>query len=199
MEPAKKAGGRPNRKDEILAATEKLLRSRGLSGTTTRQIAETVGCSEGAIYVHFGGRVELFLAVLERSLPEMLKPLHALRDAVGLETPEHNLEIAVRGIFAFHRRVTPMLSSLFAEPELLEAYRKSLARGAKGPQRAIGNVAEYIRAEQAAGRVAKSVDAEMAATLLMSASFFRAFSDRFFGPPGGGEEFFHQLIATVLR
>jgi len=75
--------GRPSRKPEIIAATEELIRTRGLAGVTTRAIAERVGCSEAAIYVHFDSRSELLLAVLEGSLPAMLAPLDTLGQAVG--------------------------------------------------------------------------------------------------------------------
>lgn len=64
-----------NRRKRILQAAEKLMLSRGLSGITTRQISEEAGCSEGALYVHFKGRLELLLAMLEESLSEMLGPL----------------------------------------------------------------------------------------------------------------------------
>lgn len=189
-----------NRRGEILAATRKLVQSRGLSGVTTRQIAQAVGCSEGALYVHFPGRAALLVAVLDESLPQMLGPVHALRDAVGRDTPQRNLERALRGILAFHRKVVPMIAGLFAEPELLSAYRKTLARGSKGPHRAIANLADYIRAEQAAGRVAPAVDPHTSAALLMSASFFRVFTERFFGAPVHPplDRFIETTVASVL-
>jgi AcrR family transcriptional regulator len=191
--------GRVNRRGQILSATEKILRSRGLSGATTRQIAETVGCSEGALYVHFKGRVELLIAVLEESLPDMLEPLHALAGAIGKSTPQKNLEKALEGVFVFHRRVIPMIAGLFAEPELLARYRKSLTQEAKGPRRAILNLAEYIRREQELARIPSHIDAQVAATLLMSASFFRAFTEQFFGKRAGppARRFFRQTIASI--
>ncbi len=196
---SRKSPGRINRRDQIVSATEKLIRSQGLSGVTTRQIAEAVGCSEGALYVHFEGRVELLLAVLEESLPDMLQPLHALTAAVGQNTPQQNLQTAVGGILAFHRRVIPMLASLFAEPELLASYQKSLARNDGGPHRAIARIADYMRSEQALGRIGRDVDANMAAILLMSASFFRIFSERFFGQPMTPplDQFVKQLVASI--
>ena len=69
----KQASRKVNRRKAILQAAEKLMLSRGLSGITTRQISEEAGCSEGALYVHFNGRLELLLAMLEESLPEMLR------------------------------------------------------------------------------------------------------------------------------
>ena len=165
-----------NRKAEIVEAADRLLRERGLSGVTTRAIAEAVPCSEGAIYVHFSGRVELLLAVLEQSLPEMLVPLRALEENIGQHTPERNLLMALQGLQRFHDRVGPMLSSLFAEPELLESFRKTLDGRAKGPRGGISRIARYIEGEQKLGRIPEDRNAEVIASILMSASFFRSFS-----------------------
>src|SRR5215468_9344273 len=127
--PRKRRGTRKrNRRSDILRAAEKLIESRGLSGVTTRQISEVVGCSEGALYVHFKGRLELLLAMLEASLPDMLGPLQTLQSRVGLGSPQANLRDALRGVFKFHRRVTPRVAALFADPELHAAFRASLAR-----------------------------------------------------------------------
>src|SRR6516165_8883662 len=74
----KDISGKVNRRKEILQAAEKLMLRHGLSGVTTRQISQEVGCSEGALYVHFKGRLELLLAMLEESLPNMLEPRQRL-------------------------------------------------------------------------------------------------------------------------
>src|SRR5215469_1862081 len=122
-----------NRRSEILRATEMLMRSRGLSGVTTREISRAVGCSEAALYVHFKGRLELLLAMLEESLPGMLKPLEVLRESVGSGSPQENLVRALGGVFKFHQRIVSGSAGLFAEPELLTAYRNSLRQQGKGP------------------------------------------------------------------
>ena len=191
---------RINRRSEILQAAEKLMHSRGLSGVTTRQIANEVGCSEGALYVHFKGRLELLLAMLEESLPEMLGPLRLLKESVGRGSAQANLAAALSGMFKFHQRVAPNAGSLFAEPELLTAYRKSLARQNKGPHLSMAALADYISSEQKLGRIASHVDAKMGAYLLMSSSFFRAFLEHFSGkksqPPW--DEFVRRLIEMVV-
>src|SRR5215469_14693851 len=128
-----KETGKLNRRSEILWAAEKLMRSRGLSGVTTRQISHEVGCSEAALYVHFKGRLELVLAMLEEGLPDMLGPLMELRESVGHRSPQENLIAALGGVFKFHQHVVPASAGLFAEPELLSAYRNSLNRQGKGP------------------------------------------------------------------
>ena len=194
-----KQGGKLNRRSEILRAAEKLMHSRGLSGVTTRQISHEVGCSEGALYVHFRGRLELLLAMLEENLPDMLGPLQKLKESVGRSSPQENLVEALGGIFKFHERVVPGAAGLFAEPELLAAYRNSLRRQGKGPHLSMRVLEEYIRSEQELGRIASRVDAKLAACLIMSASFFRAFVQHFLGKPmqPAWNEFAEQLIATV--
>ena len=188
-----------NRRSKILRAAEKLMQSRGLTGVTTRQISKEVGCSEGALYVHFKGRVELLLAMLEESLPDMLEPLKTLRESVGRSSPHKNLAMALQGIFKFHRRIVPAACGLFAEPELLAAYRGSLARQGKGPHLSMAALADYITAEQKLGRIDAVVDAKLSASLLMSSSFFRAFLEEFVGAPiePSWEQFAKRLIATV--
>jgi AcrR family transcriptional regulator len=172
---------RINRRKDILEAAKKLMLSRGLSGVTTRRISRLVGCSDGALYVHFKGRLELLLAMLEELLPEMLGPLDDLPKRVGYGSPQANLAAVLNAIFRFHQRATPVVAGLFAEPALHNAYRASLARQDKGPHLSMKVLENYIAAEQALGRIHKRVDPKLAASLLMSASFFRAFSEQFFG------------------
>jgi AcrR family transcriptional regulator len=190
--------GRPSRRPEIIAATEALIRTRGLASTTTRAIAEQAGCSEAALYVHFDNRLTLLLAVLEESLPDMLVPLQALEQSIGTRTPQQNLAVGLRAIFAFHERVVPMLCGLFADPQLLTAYRESLTTRNKGPHGAIARLQKYISAEQKLGRIHKSIDAETAATILMASSFFKAFVSKFFGVPTPSAAAFKKIVAAAI-
>src|SRR6516225_1732981 len=200
MSSSSKRGGKPNRRADILRAAERLMQARGLSGVTTRQISREVGCLEGALYVHFNGRLELLLAMLEESLPNMLRPLRALTESVGRGSPHKNLVQALIGIFKFHQRIVAETASLFAEPELLAAYRSSLKREGKGPHLSIKVLEDYIRSEQRLKRIVSPMDARLASILLMSSSFFRAFVERFFGKPmqPAWSTFAEQLVATVV-
>ena len=192
------ARGRPSRRAEIIAATEALIRTRGLASTTTRAIAQQAGCSEAALYVHFDNRLTLLLAVLEESLPDMLLPLQALEQSIGTRTPQQNMTSALRAVFAFHERVVPMLCGLFAEPQLLTAYRESLSTRNKGPHGAIARLQSYISAEQKLNRIPRSIDAETAATMLMASSFFKAFVSKFFGAPPPSAAILKKLVAAAI-
>ena len=155
---------------------------------------------EGALYVHFKGRLELLLAMLEDSLPEMLGPLRTLQQKVGHGSPQANLATALRGIYKFHQRATPRVAGLFADPELHAAFRSSLLRQNQGPHLSLKVLEDYITAEQETGRVEQRVDAKLAAYLLMSSSFFRAFSEQFFGRPmrPAWSKLLDRLICTVV-
>jgi len=186
-----------SRKAQMVVAAEELLRQRGLGGVTTRAIAEAVPCSEGAIYVHFKDKLDLFLAVLQASLPEMLTPLHALEKKVGMGTPRQNLGIALAGLMRFHDRVTPMLCSLLMEPELLQRFRQSLNASGKGPHRGIATLAHYIEREQQLGRIETHVDAKTAASVLMAYSFFHTFTSKLLGSDGKAD--MKRLIDFVIQ
>ena len=129
----------------------------------------------------------------------MLKPLEALRQSVGSGSPQQNLAKALGGIFKFHQRIVSASAGLFAEPELLTAYRNSLAREGRGPHLSMLALEEYILSEQQLARIDSKVDAKLAAYLLMASSFFRAFNEQFFAKPMQPlwSVFAKQLIATV--
>jgi hypothetical protein len=90
-------------------------------------------------------------------------------------------------------------AGLFAEPKLLVAYRESLARQDKGPHLSLAALADYIAAERRLGRVDAGVDGKLAAYLLMSSSFFRAFMEQFMGRPiqPSWDKFAEQLVSTM--
>jgi hypothetical protein len=123
----------------------------------------------------------LILTVLEESLPEMLVPLHALKERVGKGTPEENLVSALTGLAGFHQRVMRMLCSLMGETELRDRFRSSLAEQGRGPDKGIATLAAYLEAEKALGRISRRLDAKLAARTLMASSFFHVFTEELLG------------------
>lgn len=199
MKKEKSPRGRPSRRPQIIAAAKELIRTQGLANVTTRAIAKQANCSEAALYVHFESRLKLLLAVLEESLPEMLVPLQTLEQSIGIASPQQNLTKAFCAILAFHEQVIPMICGLFADTELLVAYRKSLTDRNKGPHGAIARLRRYIAAEQKSGRIDKKLDADIAAATLMATSFFNAFTSQFFGQPRPSNAAIKRIIAAAIN
>src|SRR5262249_26174622 len=155
--------------------------------------------SEGALYIHFKGRLELLLAMLKENLPDMLRPLKTLQASVDRGSPHTNLLRALRAMFKFHRRILPATCGLFAEPELLVAYRGSLARQGKGPHLSITVLANYIAGEQKLARIDSDIDVKLAASVLMSSTFFHAFMEHFSSRriQPSWDQFAKQLVTVI--
>jgi AcrR family transcriptional regulator len=69
------------RRAAIIDAAIRLFSEKGFAGTTTRELAASVGVSEPVLYQHFGTKRELYAAILEekavageRSLPDIRCP-----------------------------------------------------------------------------------------------------------------------------
>jgi AcrR family transcriptional regulator len=85
------------RRRVIVEAAVALFSQKGFRGTTTKEIAETAGCSEATIFKHFATKDELYSAILEaksRIDETLAKAAHAAASkddigvfrAVGLES-----------------------------------------------------------------------------------------------------------------
>ena len=109
--------------------------------------------------------------------------------------------VAVTGIYRFHKRIVPLLAGLFAEPQLQSAYRRSLIARDKGPHLAIAALQRYIKAEQKLRRIEQHIDAHLAAYMLLSSCFLRAFVEHFFDRPmrPAWDKFAAQLVRTIIQ
>ena len=76
---------RVNRRDLIVQTASDLFVEQGYNGTSVRQIADRVGCTEAALYYHFKeGKRALLRSVIEEHLPNLLSVVDACREAQSL-------------------------------------------------------------------------------------------------------------------
>ena len=76
---------RTNRRDQIVEAATDLFVRQGYNTTSVRQIADTVGCTEAALYYHFKeGKRELLQAVVQCGIPNLLRVVDNCREATSL-------------------------------------------------------------------------------------------------------------------
>lgn len=80
--------GDPGTRDRILDAAQQLIAERG-AGVKLREIAEQAGVSRQAVYLHFGDRTGLLVALVQRMdeslhLAEALEHIHAASDSEEL-------------------------------------------------------------------------------------------------------------------
>src|SRR6516225_11055253 len=108
-------------RQQILRATERLIRKKGLSRVTTKQIAQEVGFAEGTLFNHFRDKSDLFRTVLLENLPPLMEI--ATPDQAGLGAIEGNLKEIALAAIRFFEKIVPLAASLFADVELLSKHR----------------------------------------------------------------------------
>jgi AcrR family transcriptional regulator len=189
-------------RDHILDAAAHVMHTLGMARTTTREIAQAAGLSEAALYRHFADKAELFLCVIGERLPQLVAILKDLPTRVGRRTVRSNLEDVARVALPFYDETAPMAASLFSEPELLARHQEHLRLKDAGPHHAIDLLANYVRAEQRAGRITQRADPEAAAALLVGACLGRAFPRRVTGDqhgPDADERFVKAVVRTLMN
>jgi len=67
-------------KSEVLEAARAIFLRDGFDGFSMRKLAERVGCSPGAIYLHFASKDDLFEAVVEESFARLHERLSIVVD-----------------------------------------------------------------------------------------------------------------------
>jgi AcrR family transcriptional regulator len=189
-------------RDRILDAAADVMTRLGLAKATTKEIARAAGCSEALLYKHFREKEEIFLGVLKDRLPGLTATLAALPDQAGNGSVRDRLIEVVDVAVRFYEGGLAIGSSMLGDPELVRRHREWMVSRGVGPQVANQMLADYLRAEQKAGRVAAGVDADGAAALLLGASYQRAFLLRLMGaeplsPPPA--EFARSVVEAALR
>ncbi|MDG4862668.1 TetR/AcrR family transcriptional regulator [Streptomyces sp. T-3] len=184
---------RPTR-SRLLDAAEHLLRTAGLAGATTKEIAGAAQCSQGTLYKHFATKEELLGCVLRERLRSLALPgssgIPDLPDAntgsgsdsdsdsdvcsalaCGLE--ECCLHLARRAL-CYYERALPLLGPLLADPGLLSQHRaaRSLTPlAAPGPHELFTASVVHLERLRGRGLIHADADVHAAVALLLGACF----------------------------
>jgi AcrR family transcriptional regulator len=172
------SGGR----EAILRAALDLLRERGASRLTTREVARRAGVSEGSVFYHFADRSGLLTAVIE----DGLSALRALNDSAFDDAAVSVALADFTGLVEefLDTALTAMIAAQ-SDAELRTALIDHLATHAMGPHRGIQVLAAYLRGAQAAGTVRADVDPDAVAALALGSSFLRVAAEQMLGAAYG--------------
>lgn len=120
--------GNPDTRQRILAAALGVMKTQGLAGATTKEIASAAGLSEAALYKHFPDKETLLAAVVLGNLPRLGGTLHGIDiDGLDFETALRNLAL---GALAYLIDVGPIFLSIQSDPDLMrKVLRSTRARG----------------------------------------------------------------------
>ena len=81
---ARKAKGDGHlRRAEILSAAERIFIAQGYEGATIRKIADEVGVSSTALYMHFQDKDQILLEICDRAMGELLASTLSISTSPG--------------------------------------------------------------------------------------------------------------------
>ncbi|MFN8499599.1 MAG: TetR/AcrR family transcriptional regulator [Anaerolineae bacterium] len=152
------------RREQIIEAAIALFAQQGFDGTSTRQIAASVGVTEGLIFHYFPTKADLVSAVLESRHGFIIKLREILADADRRPVGEVLPEVAATWLRTL-RDETPIASVLFGAALTNEQVGAAL----QGVIReGIGRLAVYLRARIRAGELRADLPVETAAQMFIA-------------------------------
>lgn len=178
----------------MLAATLELLRERGISNLTTREVAARAGVSDASVYYHFGDRAGLLQAVFEAGM----QPLAFLTTLA--DDPRDRLEVlmgAAEALEGFFYEALPVLFAAQSDPELRTAMAVHIRDRELGPHRGVEALGSYLRREQDAGRVRTDVDVDAIALMLIDSCFGRAMREQMLPETGAKLPPLERIVETI--
>jgi len=122
--PSRTRGPKPTKvdPDHLLDAAQAVFAEEGLRSASLRAIARRAGCDPALIYYHFASKEALFLALLQRRFPAILREMEVLADPADLRpTPLRLWEV----LLIYHRHLRD-------DPGIRALIRGEIVRGAEG-------------------------------------------------------------------
>jgi AcrR family transcriptional regulator len=183
--------GDPETRQRILEATRGLLVERG-PDLRLQAVADHAGVSRQAVYLHFGDRQGLILALV-RHMDETLELGQRLAQVYEAGDGRQLLERAMRLNTRFWRQVAPVAAVLVGSHEddaLRAAWRDRMAFRRGTFRRMVERLDEL-------GELASAWDVGSAADLLYSVTHFDSWRE-FTGELGGSDDRYVEVMSKLL-
>lgn len=168
--------------EAIVAAAQRVLRERGVTRCTTREIAQVAGCSEGSIYNHFASKEALIAQAVGDRFSSFPALVHSLSERAGTGDVSGNLTVLARAAIGFFHHLVPLLGAMSGDPDSMRERAHAIDAQGHGPRWTIRAVGDYLRLEQELGRVRADVPVEGTAQCLVGACLQQALLVHLFGP-----------------
>jgi AcrR family transcriptional regulator len=167
-------------RQHLIAVTQRLLQSHGLSDLTIRKIARAADVSDGALYNHFKDKDELILAALSEQFANVATTFRESYPIAGADTVESNLTALARACITFHISALPLLAGLLGRPDLLRRFFDDIhAPGPIDMHGVFDAISQYIVDEQELGRATSDVHPQAVTGILIGACMTQALAVQF--------------------
>jgi AcrR family transcriptional regulator len=161
----------------LLAAARKVFLAAGYHGASVDAVAGEAGFTIGAVYSQFGGKAELFLALLEQRIEERIGQIRSVVDGSGMAAGLTAVARQWAGVlrtdldwtllvieFRVHAARDPVLAARFAELHarllraVVQSLTESLGRQAATPE--VEDIARLLLATGPGGALARAAEGE---------------------------------------
>ncbi len=162
---AKKRQSAEIRRHDIIEAAMELIRHEGVSKLTTRSLAKTVGIAQPTLFLHFGNKSHVLVALVDSIQESLQKEVASL----GLEkmTPLERLKTIIRTHLEFIQNQPGIPRLLFSE-ELQSGDPAFRERMDQLVMFFLKFIAGIISAAQEAGEIRADIIPQQAACLLIA-------------------------------
>jgi AcrR family transcriptional regulator len=166
------AAGKTSTRDALLDAVDKLLGALGYRKLTVDDVAQAAGLSRRTFYLHFTGKEEATLAVLDRDIDRLVEGLRRLaRDpATARDRLDAMLRFRVRFLHEKARRRTDTNDEIFGQLRPLYMPRRERYLAAESSV-----FAEVLEAGRRGGELRFDDAGETATLLLLATNAFLPF------------------------
>jgi AcrR family transcriptional regulator len=161
----------------LLAAARRVFLAAGYHGASVDAVAGEAGFTTGAVYSQFGGKAELFLALLEQRIEERIGQIRSVVDGSGVAAELTAVARQWAGVlrtdldwtllvieFRVHAARDPVLAARFAElhARLLRAVVQSLTEslGLPAATPEVEDLARLLLATGPGGALARAAEGE---------------------------------------
>jgi AcrR family transcriptional regulator len=189
-------------RERLIDATARIIRERGLTAVTTKDVAQEAGFAEATIYRHFQDKTDLLLHVLSERIPgHYLTLIRDLPQHAGSGDVASTLTELATAAIAFFTQNAPITAALGADPALAASHYQRLRDLGSGPDVAQASIATYLAAEQHLGRVNPAIHPIPAASLLLGVCFNYAHARHVMGEHPTGlppEQYAAAIVHTLM-
>ncbi|MGY4100422.1 TetR/AcrR family transcriptional regulator [Nocardia sp. R16R-3T] len=173
--------GRPSTgvRESVVVAAQEILVEAGVARLSTKEVAKRAGVAESSIFYHFGDRMGLLQAVIQRHLRPVKDVLGEVAEQQGLRA---GLVALLEALEEFFWDAIPVLAAVQSDVELRAKFAQRSRELDIGPHRAVDAVVTHLSMQHTDSEISETVDLRAAALLLVGAAHQRALQ-RHLSPP----------------
>jgi AcrR family transcriptional regulator len=194
--PAKKRQCAIIRRHDIVEAAMEIIRHEGVAKLTTRSLSKAVGIAQPTLFLHFGNKSHLLVALVDGIQEKLQREISTLR--LDHLPPLERLKTVVRAHLGFMERQPGIPRLMFSE-ELQSGDPIFCQRVSQLLAFFLDLIVDQIKAAQAMGDIRPDLDPQRSAYLLIAMVQGLAFRWILSDEPLGLVEQADEVISTVLE